>query len=59
MRYEIPTQVLFIDDEGYSRVGIAYGDEIICACCGSIFEVDETPVYQEMSIWTDFSEFIK
>lgn len=40
--YEIPTRVMFYDylndDLGW---GIAYGNEIICACCGGIFEIDE------------------
>lgn len=41
-RFEVPTQVKFYDaDSGMFQGGIAYGDEIICGCCGGIFEVDE------------------
>lgn len=46
--YEKPTQVMFIDiNESYDREtpkiigGIAYQDEIICGCCGSIFSIEE------------------
>lgn len=41
--FERPTQVLFRDpntDEGFIG-GIAYRDEIICGCCGGLFELDE------------------
>lgn len=35
-----PTQVKFWDGEEKQYVGgIAYQDEIICGCCGSIFEI--------------------
>lgn len=46
--YDEPKQVRFYVDaeEGYCG-GIAYHDEIICGCCGGIFEiadvVDNTP----------------
>lgn len=46
--YDVPTQVRFFmnEDEGYCG-GIAYHDEIICGCCGGVFEIeeiiDETP----------------
>ena len=42
--FKKPTQVWFIDpDEGeiYYNVGIAYHDEIICGCCGDIYEIRE------------------
>lgn len=41
--FDRPTQVLFRDpntDEGFIG-GIAYRDEIICGCCGGLFELDE------------------
>ncbi len=41
MNFDKPTQVMFLDLEQEWQVGIAYGDEIICGCCGGIFEVDE------------------
>ena len=36
-----PTQVMFADpdNEGEWLAGIAYKDEIICACCGGVFEI--------------------
>ena len=40
--FERPTQVRFYDYDGNSwRGGIAYKDEIICGCCGGIFEIAE------------------
>lgn len=40
--FEVPTQVKFWDyfDEHYIG-GIAYRDEIICGCCGSVLEISE------------------
>ncbi len=39
--FDEPTQVMFADpdNEGEWLVGIAYKDEIICACCGGVFEI--------------------
>lgn len=59
--YNKPTQVLFrseIDDENSVLVGIAYGNEIICADCGGIFELSECEIIQELE-WMDFSEYIR
>lgn len=59
--YNAPTQVLFhsdIDTENPVLVGIAYGNEIICADCGGIFELPECVVLQELK-WLDFSEYIR
>ena len=63
--YEQPTQVMFydIDNPGEWLVGIAHRDEIICACCGGVYEVNEVillgredgiinPIY-EYNIWID------
>ena len=37
-----PVQVAFWDYDGqHWNGGIAYGREIICGCCGGIFEIDE------------------
>lgn len=36
--YEIPTQVLFYDDEWIG--GIAYKDEIICGECGKAIKIE-------------------
>ena len=40
--FEVPTQVKFWEyfDEHYFS-GIAYRDEIICGCCGSIFSISK------------------
>lgn len=42
MFFENPKQVKFWDsaDEDYCS-GIAYHDEIICGCCGSVFEIKD------------------
>jgi hypothetical protein len=42
MVFTKPTQVKFLDaDYDHYVGGIAYGNEIICGCCGSIFDIDE------------------
>lgn len=41
---DIPTQVVFYDGGDESPIfctGIAYKDEIICACCGGVIEISE------------------
>lgn len=42
MFFEIPTQVKFYEaaEEDYIG-GIAYRNEIICGCCGSILEISD------------------
>ena len=35
---EVPRQVMFYDGEGMCS-GIMWGDQIVCACCGSVFDV--------------------
>ena len=40
--FDRPKQVMFYEAENDEWiVGIAYKDEIICACCGGIFDIDE------------------
>lgn len=41
--FEVPTQVKFWDapSGGHYIGGIAYRDEIICGCCGGIFDISE------------------
>ena len=41
--FERPKQVMFADPDnpGEWLCGIAYGHEIICACCGGIFSIDD------------------
>ena len=52
--FEHPTQVKFIDmdrgsEEPHWLGGIAYKDEIICGCCGGVFDIKE--YYDD---WHDF-----
>ena len=41
--FESPTQVVFADPDNAGEwiVGIGYKDEIICGCCGGVFEIDD------------------
>ena len=40
--FEVPTLVKFWDVDGDHYVGgIAYRDEIICGCCGGVFDISE------------------
>ena len=41
--FETPVQVMFhdVDNPGSWRAGIAYKNEIICGCCGGVFEISE------------------
>ena len=39
--FDKPTQVYFCNEEGEWKGGIAYCGEVICGCCGSIFEIEE------------------
>ena len=42
--FEKPTQVKFVEpwqDKVVWLAGIAYRDEVICGCCGGVFEIDE------------------
>ena len=66
--YNIPTQVMFFEGDEYVA-GIAYKDEIICGCCGGIFEIAEivalaeeeaqqTPIY-EFEGWVDITNEIQ
>ncbi len=63
--FEKPTQVIWIDEEGTKHAGIAYCDEIICACCGGIQEIEEVYEYCPEGMvaiqvldWIDISEEI-
>lgn len=66
--FDIPTQVMFWDegDKQYT-FGIAYKDEIICGCCGGIFEIediieltpeDKHPIYSYGDNWADLRDAI-
>lgn len=42
MWFDSPTQVAFYDVDAEKYVGgIAYKNEIICGCCGGVFEIKE------------------
>lgn len=62
MFFERPTQVKFWDD-GRWIGGIGYRDEIICGCCGGIFEVNELLEDNPNGIvrlpWIDINEEIR
>ena len=47
--YENPTQVLFWEPEENDYIGgIAYGDVIICGCCGGAIEIED--IYNRVEI---------
>lgn len=67
--FDVPTQVFWknpdfgetdsiYDSETEYFAGIAYKDEIICACCGAIIHVDEVPEILEFSHWVNIAEEI-
>lgn len=40
--FDVPTQVQFWDyNNGRYHGGIAYRDEIICGCCGGVFNISK------------------
>lgn len=41
MYFETPTQVVWCDSDNVWHAGIAYHDEIICACCGGVESIEE------------------
>ena len=65
--FKVPTQVKFWDyKNGYYVGGIAYRDEIICGCCGSIFknrevykiiqnEINDAPIIIVKNGWKSIS----
>ena len=69
--YYVPTQVVFYDGSDDSPIfcaGIAYKDEIICACCGGVMKISEviadaeedgikTAIY-DYADWCDIREAI-
>lgn len=38
--FDVPTQIAYFDEDHY-EAGIAYHDEVICACCGGVTEIDD------------------
>ena len=58
--FDKPTQVVFTfyNGECYERcAGIAYHDEIICGCCGGIFEMEDVVIEKGLS-WVSLCEEI-
>lgn len=54
-----PKQVLFKQEEETWCAGIAWGEQVICACCGGIIpfdEIEEMEVFE--NYWVNFSEEI-
>lgn len=52
-------QVIFLDSEGNVNAGIALDSgEIVCGCCGSIFEKDDYIILHAFEEWVDISEEI-
>ena len=65
--FDVPTQVAFWDYAQRRYIGgIAYGDEIICGCCGSIVEIAEVYDFAPSGVepiviyknWVNFNEWI-
>ena len=53
--FETPTKVKFFDpEEQQTFYGIGIDDEIICACCGGVFEVSEVENI-EILPWIDIT----
>ena len=53
-------QVLFkSDDSDGVQAGIQEDNgNVICACCGGVFEAEETTILHTFDYWVDFSEWI-
>lgn len=62
MFYPLPVQVKFSFDIGDGEkeilYGIAYQDEVICACCGGVFEIEEVTILDDLT-WENFTSAIK
>ena len=63
--FDVPTQVAFWEGGSY-HAGIAYGEEIICACCGGVEEIKEIYAFAPSNVepivvyknWINFNEEI-
>ena len=53
--YEKPTQVIFIPVGECPCVGIAYRDEVICLCCGGVYDLSECLIAYEYE-WISLHE---
>lgn len=57
--FKNPKQVKFMDYDGTINIGIAYKNEIICTCCGGVYEIEDLLLHQPQTIkewkyWVDF-----
>lgn len=61
--YERPTQVRWFDSVNNRWIGgIAYKGEVICGCCGGVFELDsfeEDEVEELGGYWVNIEEEIR
>ena len=60
--YEVPTQVRWFNADDKNWIGgIAYRNEIICGCCGSILELNEFEEGEvvEFRDWVNIEEKIR
>lgn len=60
--YDRPTQVRWFDSVHKRWFGgIAYKDEVICGCCGGIFELDifEEDEVEELGNWVNIEKKIR
>lgn len=60
--YDAPTMVRMRDIDNDCEVGgIAYGNEVICGCCGATIPLDDEDsgfeIIEELS-WVNFSDYI-
>lgn len=62
-QYDRPTQVRWFDSKGNRWIGgIAYKGEVICGCCGGVFELDsfeEDEVEELGNYWVNIEEEIR
>lgn len=65
--FNAPTQVAYWDIDGDHYIGgIAYGDEIICGCCGGVISIEEVIEFAPECVnpivayddWEDIDTFI-
>ena len=60
--YERPTQVRWFDSVQKRWIGgIAYKNELVCGCCGGVYELDEFEEGEvvELGNWVNIEEEIR
>lgn len=56
--YEKPTQIMFLDKDGEPQGGIAYKNEVICVCRGTVFtnkDFNEDEKFMELA-WINLTD---